>query len=146
MKNQFLIILPFLFINQIASQENIVDYSSPEKHYDYGGNDISINGATGINVLTAADCAAECDKIPNKQCTGFVYWKTRFFGNIYGHTGVEIAAGSCYPKSSMKSSTFISDGDVYAYKSNLRHSSSIKLNPKLWFSFGFVILLLLNLN
>ena len=138
-----LLIFFVLFIAQCASQGNIGNYSNPEVGNDYPGNDISINGVTGINVATSAACAAECDKIPN--CIGFVYWKTRFFGNIYGHIGVEIPAGSCYPKTSMKSSTLISGGDVYAYKSTMRHSASIRLSPGFSAVWGIFAIFIINI-
>jgi len=141
-----LLIFCMLFIAECASQGNIGNYTIPEIGKDYPGNDISINGAIRVNAATAVACAAECDKVPNNQCVGFVYWKTRFFGNIYGQIGVEIPAGSCYPKSSMKSSTVISGGDVYAYKSILRHSGSIRLSPSSsLFLLGILIISAINL-
>jgi len=100
-------------------QNSIKDYSAPEKNIDYPGNDIK-----NFIVANANACAAECDKPDVKNCVGFIYYDESFSGIIYNQQA-SIGGGSCYLKSSMKTTyQFPDHAKIYAYKSSLRSSAN----------------------
>jgi hypothetical protein len=89
-------------------------FSFPEKGYDYPKNDILIAGSTGSTQANAASCAAIC--IADPTCVGFVSHDQTFSGRIYNKQAT-ISAGSCFPKSSMKTPYKFPDGaEIYAYR------------------------------
>ena len=89
-------------------------FSFPEKGYDYPKNDILIAGSTGSTQANAAACAAIC--IADPTCVGFVFHDQTFSGRIYNKQAT-ISAGSCFPKSSMKTPYKFPDGaEIYAYR------------------------------